>query len=129
MRPMVLIVDDNPDNREYASQVLADRYDVGLAGSGSTAVDLVRHPRAPDLVLLDISLPRRDGFQVLKDLRADPVTARVPIVACTAHAMVGDRETGLQAGFDGYLAKPYRPAELLRLVCRFLGQGAAPASD
>lgn len=122
MRPLVLIVDDNPDNLEYAAQVLGDAYEVELAPSGTAAVMVSK--RAPDLVLLDISLPRRDGFEVLGDLRADPTTRDVPIVACTAHAICGDRERILGRGFDAYLSKPYRPRELLGVVDRFLGPGA-----
>jgi len=61
---------------------------------------------SPHLILLDIRLPGLDGFGVLKRLRADPVTAGIPVVALTAQAMVGDREQVLAAGFDGYIAKP-----------------------
>lgn len=125
MRPRVLVVDDNADNREYAREVLAEGYEVALAGSGSAALGLVsaRSGGLPQLVLLDVSLPRRDGWSILAELRRDPETAALPVVACTAHAMSGDRERALRAGFDGYLSKPFRPAELLELVASFIGPG------
>ena len=74
-------------------------------------------------MLLDVSLPRRDGWSILAELRRDPETAALPVVACTAHAMSGDRERALLAGFDGYLSKPFRPGELLELVASFIGPG------
>lgn len=123
-RPLVLVIDDNADNLQYTQQVLEGSYDVQVAGSGSSAFGLVRGGgRHPDLVVLDIAMPRRDGFGVLTDLRGDPATARIPILACTAHSMRGDRERALAAGFDGYLTKPFRSRDLLALVVSFVGPG------
>lgn len=121
-RKRVLIADDNEHNRDYAYQVLTEGYDVELAGDGREALAQVRR-RAPDLVLLDLSMPRMNGWDVARALKADPATARIPLVACTAHAMAGDRERALAVGFDGYLAKPYRPKELRAFVEDFLGPG------
>ncbi len=119
-RPRVLIADDNEHNREYARQVLADAWSVDVAGDGQAVLDLVLR-RRPDLVLLDLSMPVLNGWEVAHRLKADPATRTIPLVACTAHAMAGDRERALATGFDGYLAKPYRPPELMACVESFLG--------
>jgi CheY-like chemotaxis protein len=116
----VLVADDNEHNREYARQVLADAWTVVVAGDGQAVLDLVQAER-PDLVLLDLSMPGLSGWEVARRLKAAPATAAIPLVACTAHAMAGDRERALATGFDGYLAKPYRPAELMTCVESFLG--------
>lgn len=121
-RKRVLIADDNDHNRELARQCLVDGFAVLLAKDGTTALDLARAER-PDLVLLDLSMPRMNGWDVARALKADPLTARISLVACTAHAMAGDRERALAVGFDGYLAKPYRPRELVGCVEDFLGKG------
>jgi len=101
----ILIVEDNPDNMKLIRTVLAMRGHrmVGLPG-GDGLLEALRAER-PDLVLLDIQLPGEDGFQLLDRLRAAGDTLP-PIVALTAHAMAGDRERALAAGFSGYLTKP-----------------------
>lgn len=119
-RPRVLIADDNEHNREYARQVLEECWDVEVAGDGQAVLDLIERA-APDLLLLDLSMPVLNGWEVARRLKADPATRAIPLVACTAHAMAGDRERALATGFDGYLAKPYRPAELMACVESFLG--------
>ncbi|MBX3472189.1 MAG: response regulator [Planctomycetes bacterium] len=125
MTRRVLIADDNEHNREYARQVLTDCWAVSTAADGLEALALVTRER-PDLVLLDLSMPGLNGWEVARRLKADPATAAIPLVACTAHAMSGDRERALATGFDGYLAKPYRPHDLIACVESFLGP-AAPA--
>lgn len=101
----LLIVEDNPLNLELFVQMLEDHHVLRTAVDGEqgvrAAVDDV-----PDLILMDISMPRLDGFAACALLRADPRTRRVPIVAVTAHAIRGDRERILAAGFDGYVSKP-----------------------
>jgi two-component system, cell cycle response regulator DivK len=101
----ILIVEDNPDSLRLFRAVLAARGHavIGLLG-GEGLVDVVAREE-PDVILLDIQLPGEDGFQLLQRLRA---SRRVlpPIAALTAHAMQGDRERALAAGFDGYLTKP-----------------------
>ena len=99
-------MEDSPDNRLLVHAILGDVYELVDYENGLDAVDgLLATP--PDLVLLDISLPLMDGNEVLAQLRAsgDPV-ARLPIIALTAHAMTGDRERYLAAGFDDYVSKP-----------------------
>lgn len=101
----IAVVEDNPDNRLLVYAILEDRYSVLEYESGVEALPGILAD-APDLVLLDISLPGMDGTDVLARLRADPRTAKLPMVALTAHAMAGDREKYLAAGFDDYISKP-----------------------
>lgn len=106
-RPFVILaVDDNELNIELVSHVLeAAGHTVRVAASGPEAIAAVGH-EAPDLILLDIGLPGMDGYEVLRALRNDPATAAIPVVALTAYAMSGDDQRALEAGFDGYIAKP-----------------------
>lgn len=105
MKHLITVVEDNPDNRLLIRVLLSDSYDVNECVDGFEAIAQI--PKSPpSLVLLDVSLPGMDGLQVLKTLRAIPALDRVPIVALTAHAMSGDRERFLAAGFDDYVSKP-----------------------
>jgi two-component system, cell cycle response regulator DivK len=101
----VAVVEDNADNRLLVRAIIGDAYDVREFTSGDEALDAFARA-APDVVLLDISLPGLSGLEVLARLRADARLARVPVVALTAHAMDGDRQRYLAAGFDGYVSKP-----------------------
>lgn len=98
-------VEENADNRLLVRAILEDRYHVVEYETGTEALLGMRAER-PDLVLLDISLPEIDGSEVLKRMRQDPVLRDLPVVALTAHAMTGDREKFLGAGFDDYVSKP-----------------------
>ena len=102
----ILIVEDNPDNMKLFRAVLTIRGHqvVGLPG-GETLLETMR-AEAPAIVLLDIQLPGEDGFQLLAKLRAALADSLPPVVALTAHAMSGDEEKALTAGFTGYLTKP-----------------------
>jgi CheY-like chemotaxis protein len=124
----VLVVDDNGSNREYARQVLTSHWEVEQAEGGPEALDALAKS-IPDLLLLDLSMPVVDGWEVLRSIRAKPQTRELPVIACSAHAMRGDRERALAAGFDAYLTKPYRPTELVTMVEEFLGAPAARAKD
>lgn len=101
----ILIVEDSPDNMKLfrALLTLQGHTVLGL-GSGDGLIREIRD-KQPDLVLMDIQLPERDGFALLQDIRRE-ITARLPVVALTAHAMAGDRERAIGAGFDGYITKP-----------------------
>ncbi len=108
----IAVVEDNPDNRLLVSVILEDDFDVVEFEDGSQALAGLADAK-PDLVLLDISLPGLDGMQVLEKLRQAPATASLPVIALTAHAMVGDRERYLAAGFDAYVSKPITDEDLL----------------
>lgn len=101
----VAVVEDNADNRLLVRAILGEAYDVRELASGDAALAAFA-TAAPDLVLLDVSLPGLSGLEVLARLRADPRLAHLPVVALTAHAMDGDRQRLLAAGFDAYVAKP-----------------------
>ncbi len=101
----IAVVEDNPDNRLLLHAMLDGEYEIEEYETGVHAVaGITQHPT--DLVLLDISLPGMDGLEVLRHLRETPATAGMPVIALTAHAMTGDRERFLAAGFDGYVTKP-----------------------
>src|SRR3979409_2334224 len=102
----ILLVEDNPANQLLAETVLErEGFLVDIAGSAAEAVRLIG-AHLPDLILMDISLPGQDGLSLTRDLKSDPATSRVPVVALTAHAMVGDREAALAAGCSGHITKP-----------------------
>lgn len=124
----ILVVDDNGSNREYARQVLTSHWEVEQAEGGPEALAALQES-VPDLILLDLSMPVIDGWEVLRTVRARPATRALPVVACSAHAMRGDRERALAAGFDAYLTKPYRPTELVSMIEEFLGAPAAATDD
>jgi two-component system cell cycle response regulator DivK len=112
----ILVVEDNERNMKLVRDVLqAAGYRTLEATSGGRAVELATE-HSLDLVLMDIRLPDIDGVEALGRLRADERTASVPVVAVTAEAMEGDRERFLAAGFDGYLSKPVKIAELVSTV-------------
>ena len=101
----IAIVEDNPDNRLLLQAILDDRFEVLEYEDGAAALKGIK-ASMPDLVVMDISLPDMDGKQVLIQLREDPAIRGVPVIALTAHAMRGDRERFLDAGFDDYVTKP-----------------------
>jgi two-component system, cell cycle response regulator DivK len=101
----ILIVEDSPDNMKLFRTILGLKgHEVtGLAGGDGLLDAIERH--SPDVVLMDIQLPGRDGFALLEEIRNSPAS-EVRVIALTAHAMTGDRERALDAGFDGYITKP-----------------------
>ena len=108
----IAVVEDNPDNRLLVRVMLEDRYKVTTYETGFEALEGIKGEK-PDLVLLDISLPHMDGTEVLRRLRADSALCGIPVIALTAHAMAGDREKYLSAGFNDYVAKPIVDETLL----------------
>lgn len=117
----IAVVEDNPDNRLLVQALLEDQYTITEYEDGLLALEGLRRSR-PDLVLLDISLPGMDGVEVLRQMRADETLRDLPAIALTAHAMAGDRERFLDAGFNGYVTKPIVDEEiLLGLVEEHLG--------
>jgi CheY-like chemotaxis protein len=102
----VLMAEDSPVNRELLRELLESQgCEVDEAWDGEEALQRLAQKR-PDIALLDIGMPKLDGFGVIKKVRQDPQLADLPVLAVTAYAMRGDREKGLDAGFDGYLSKP-----------------------
>jgi CheY-like chemotaxis protein len=101
----VAVVDDNSDNRLIIRTILEDQYEIQEFSSGIEAIEGFRKSK-PALVILDISLPEMDGTEILRRIREDSQLHDLPVVALTAHAMVGDREKYLAAGFNDYVAKP-----------------------
>ena len=101
----IAVVDDNADNRLIIRTILEDQYEILEYSSGIEAIEGFRKSK-PDVVILDISLPEMDGTEILRRLRDDTDLHTLPVIALTAHAMVGDREKYLAAGFNDYVAKP-----------------------
>ncbi|MDB4950183.1 MAG: chemotaxis protein CheY [Gemmatimonadetes bacterium] len=111
--PRILLVEDNDLNREMLSRRLARRgFVVLLATDGHEGVQLARSD-APDLILMDMSLPIKDGWTAARELKDDAATRHIPILALTAHAMSGDRDQALRAGCDDYDTKPIELDRLL----------------
>ena len=119
----ILIADDYDDTRELLSLMLqAAGYTTREARTGRECVTAARQ-NLPDLVLIDLSMPELDGWGVLRELRADESTRGLPCIAVTAFASDADRTRALAAGFDAYLAKPFRNKELLATVAPLLADG------
>ena len=103
--PKILIVEDSPDNMKLFQTLLTLKgYDVAGLSGGEGLLEAIERS-SPDLVLMDIQLPGKDGFELLREIRGSPF-GTMRVIALTAHAMTGDRERALQAGFDGYITKP-----------------------
>ncbi|MFV1987123.1 MAG: response regulator [Gemmatimonadota bacterium] len=114
--PKILLVEDNEMNRDMLSRRLSRRgFDVGVAVDGREGVEQASTGEY-DLVLMDMSLPEIDGWEATRQLRANPATESLPIIALTAHAMAGDREKALAAGCDDYDTKPIELARLLSKI-------------
>jgi diguanylate cyclase (GGDEF)-like protein len=116
MPETILVVDDDPDIARFVEVNLRSAgYDVAVAGDGEEALERAGEIR-PDLVLLDVMMPRIDGFEVAQRLRKNPQTANTSIIMLTAKALSADKVTGLQSGADDYIIKPFDPIELLARV-------------
>ena len=117
----ILIVEDSPDNMTLFQAVLrlAGHEVTGLTDGATLVETLEASP--PNLVLLDIQLPGRDGFALLQEIRRHRDLRHLPVVALTAHAMAGDEDRALEQGFTGYITKPIRVQEFAREVAGFLG--------
>jgi len=110
----VVVVDDEPDSLEVAVRILRHYgADVHTATNGKEGIETVRSLR-PRLVISDLSMPEMDGWGMLKELKEDRTTLEIPIIALTAHAMVGDRERAIMAGFHNYLTKPLTPSTFMK---------------
>jgi two-component system cell cycle response regulator DivK len=118
----VLYVEDNEYNRKIVRQLLTrTSYRLREAADGEAALGMVRKER-PDLILMDVQLPKMSGLEVTRALRDDPATADVPIIVVTSFALSGDEQRAMAAGASAYIAKPYSPRELLALINTFLAE-------
>ncbi len=113
--PKILLVEDNEMNRDMLTRRLEKRgYTIVIAVDGGAGVSLAKS-ELPDLILMDMSLPVLDGWDATKQVKADPATKGIPVIALTAHAMEGDRQKALAAGCDDFDTKP---VELNRLLLK-----------
>ncbi len=120
----IMVVEDNEFSRDALSRRLARRgYRIVLAVDGAQAIDLARAEQ-PDLILMDLGLPRVDGWEATRQLKADPDTRRIPIIVLSAHAMTNDRDKALQAGGDEFDTKPVRFNPLLDKIEALLARAA-----
>ena len=120
--PKILLVEDNEMNRDMLSRrLLKKSYEVVIAVDGEQALEMSL-AEAPDLILMDISLPGLDGWEATRRLKARPETQAIPIIALTAHAMAGDKEKCLEAGCDDYDTKPVEFPRLLGKIQDLLGK-------
>ena len=118
--PKILVVEDNQDNREMVVKVLKfNGYQVVEAVDGEEAIEKAKTEH-PDLILLDIFLPKMDGYEATRRLKGDTSLRNIPIIALTAHAMKGSMEEALAAGCDGYIPKPIDVRELPKQIQHFL---------
>jgi len=121
--PKILLVEDNEMNRDMLSRRLERRgYQVAIALDGEQGVAMAGS-EAPDLVLMDMSLPVLDGWEASRRLKAVPETRAIPIIALTSHAMVGDREKAIEAGCNDYDTKPVEFQRLLEKIETILAKG------
>ena len=126
--PKILLVEDNEDNRDMLSRRLARKgYEVTLAVDGGDGVAKASSA-APDLILMDMSLPVLDGWEATRQIKANSDTQNIPVIALTAHAMSGDREKAVAAGCDDYDTKPVELPRLLEKIEALLARGESGAA-
>ncbi len=122
MKEKILIVEDNPQNMRLIEMVLgAKGYTLLRATDGEEALDMAMTER-PDLIIMDVWLPKMDGLEVTRRLRETPAFSRTPIIGVTAYAMKGDREKVIESGCDAYLSKPIDTRELPEVIAEMLAR-------
>ena len=121
-RPLVLVVEDYQDAREmYAAYLQFSGFDAAEAGNGIEAIEQTQE-LLPDIVLMDLALPRMDGWEATRRLKNDPRTKHIPIVALTGHALAGHAEGAREAGCDAFVTKPCLPDALVAEIKRLLDE-------
>ena len=116
----ILIVEDEPDNLSVAIKILTfNGATVTVAHDGQEGLEVLE-TMTPHLILSDLSMPKVDGWEMLRSIRADPRLSGLPVIALTAHAMAGDKERVMEAGFDGYIVKPFMLDAFLQEIERCL---------
>lgn len=118
---LILHVEDNQYNRKIIRDLLSKNgYEIVEAHNGEAALDALARQR-PDLILMDVQLPKLSGLEVTRRIRVDPLLAQIPVIAITSFALSGDDRLALEAGCNAYIAKPFRPRDLLEMIRRFIG--------
>src|SRR5258708_26073996 len=121
-RRLILIVDDVADNRDIYTQFLVhEGFQVALASDGQEALDKAAN-LAPDLIVMDLSLPVIDGWEATRRLKQNGITKNIPVLALTAHAQEGGAGTAKEAGCDVFMTKPSPPDELVKEILRVLNE-------
>ncbi len=124
-QPHILVIEDHQPNAMLVCDLLSFHgFRVSWAPDGVAGLEMVAKD-PPDLILMDLQLPKLDGFELTRRLKADPKTSHIPIVALTACAMISDAERAMSAGCDGYLTKPINTRELPQTIRKFLKVSAA----
>jgi two-component system cell cycle response regulator DivK len=122
MSKRILVVEDQADNRQIIRDMLADTdYEITEAEDGEKALAAVAKER-PDLILMRIQLPIMDGYEVTRQIKADPAMRSIPIIAVTSHALDGEEQTARAAGCDAYVPEPYSPRQLLAKIQQCISQ-------
>ena len=115
-KPTILLVDDNPDNIEVLRGILRSDYRVTVALNGKKTLQIAQGGHKPDMILLDIMMPEMDGYEVCRQLKADPRTAMIPVIFVTAKGEIEDEKKGFELGAVDYITKPVSPSIALARV-------------
>ncbi|MYN44056.1 response regulator [Pseudoduganella sp. FT93W] len=115
-KPVILVVDDTPDKLTLMSDLLSEQYTVKVAPNGARALKIAQSDKAPDLILLDVMMPEMDGYEVCRRLKADPVSAEIPVIFLTAKTEREDEQRGFDLGAVDYITKPVSPPIVLARV-------------
>lgn len=119
-RKLILHVEDNEYNRKIIRDLLSKTdYEIVEAHNGEAALDALTRLR-PDLILMDVQLPKLSGLDATRMIRENPLLAQIPVIAITSFALSGDDRLALEAGCNAYIAKPFRPRDLLEMIRHFL---------
>lgn len=125
----VMVIDDEPDSVEVATMVLEHfEAEVIPAQSCQEALEMLKTEH-PDVILCDLAMPHLSGWDFIEIVKQDPILSKIPVVALTAHAMIGDREKVLEAGFSGYLQKPFHPSSFAHDILEALSHNGSHTSN
>lgn len=128
MAHRLMVVEDEPENRLFIGLLLrTEGFDVQEAEDGPTALTMLERDTPPELILLDVMMPGLNGWQVFERLREDPRWRKIPVVMLTALAQRSDVERAVELGVDGYVTKPFEPADLLHTIEKALSGTASPS--